>query len=276
MTGSSHVRAGIVPDLFAGPAANLAEDGLNYLTAEAVLNRHWDRIRRADVLLLELDPVPVVNDTVARREGDLSDLTGWGLEWREMRLSWWEIWEQRIGGLLAARPRRPMDALIAVRQASAPAQGGVTGKNDPGRAGFEARTERVRADQFAAQSAATGTEFDRGMIRENLDAAGRIVGRGRRDGLRVVLIRPPYHPAYRVHPKAAARDRFRRAAEDRLREIDPDIEVWDDSALLDDDADFADLTHLSREGAQKWTAVLAGRLGADDVGLEATDGTVRR
>ena len=273
--GSSHVRSGVMPTLLADRAANVADSGLNYSTAEVLLRHHWRQVRRARVLLLELDPVPVVKDTIACRAGDFSDLAGWDLDWREMRLSWWEGWEQRIGRVLAARPRRPMEAFTAATQQSATGQRGVTGENRRGGAGFEPRTERLREDNFAAQLAATGSEIDRGVIRQNVEAAGRIVDRARADGLRVVLIRPPHHPAYRIHPRAAARDRFRRAAEDRLREIDPDIEVWDDSALLDDDSDFADLTHVSEAGARQWTAVLAGRLGADDVGLDATDGMIR-
>ena len=98
--------------------------------------------------------------------------------------------------------------------------------------------------------------------RHNVPALARLATQLRRRGIAVVLVAPPCHPIYE-EARPAAWDAMVDQAVVEVRKASgfPDIPFWDfrsDPRLRG--RDFRDVDHLSREGARRWSRMLADRI----------------
>lgn len=77
--GSSHFLAGMWPTRYSMPLMNLTTGGLNFVCIEALLNHHLPHLPGLKVVVIEVDDVPLITNTITARSGDLRDFLDLGL-----------------------------------------------------------------------------------------------------------------------------------------------------------------------------------------------------
>lgn len=244
VVGSSHIHKGIDPSCFPFTLVNLAEDALDYRMAAVLCEKYWDRVSCAKVVVLELDHVPVTQDTIARRDGDFGDFYEWALSGSDLPVSPYEKIKTCIAERMAiTRHGRLWPTIIK----PAPEIDANMG------AGFHAGTGYIQHPQKAEFFLGElGKEFDERVVRSNLDALVRLVRKVRAAGVDVVGLHPPYHPDYWSHPSSALRERYAERAKGCLAAaglLNSDS-IIDLRHFLEEDQYFADWTHLSKKGAK--------------------------
>jgi hypothetical protein len=254
--GSSHIYTAVDPAQFTCPVVNLSDSGLNYQCAE-MLCRHFDRsVKGARVVVIELDAVPVYQDTLALRGGDFRDFWEWGLTGWDLPASPWirfsaEVSRQTgVGRWSPLVPQQIMEVAPADK---------VLGP------GFKGRTDRLNPALKEEFFASLGTSFPQDVVETNIQSLITLVSRFQQTGVRVLLLRMPFHQDYWRHPSSSLRENYAEIALQRLRERSGSAmpEILDlRSALQLSDQSFSDWTHLSDAGARQLSrqldALLAG------------------
>ena len=238
--GSSHIYAGIDPSAFPMRVVNLAESGLNYQVAEVLIDRYWEHVSKAQAVVIEFDAVPLYKDTIAFREGDLSDLWDWDLSPSVLSLS---VWQRSIAYIDCEAGMRRFPP---IHHPARPAKK-IIGP------GFEPSPSTLNGSSTGAKTAffqSLGTKFSPEIVQRNIQALGKIRERLKEANVVLILFRPPFHQDY--WSNVAGRDRA--AFTDRelsdLMQNSPDEKVIDFRTLSNlPDAFFSDFTHLSNAGA---------------------------
>ena len=103
LVGSSHVRSGIDPSLFARPTGVLSFAGMNIELGAAVLRAHRDLWPKLETVIMEIDEFTLLLDAVKLREDDLTHLCD------RLDLSVWEL-PGRADGF--SRVRRSVTSIV--------------------------------------------------------------------------------------------------------------------------------------------------------------------
>lgn len=254
--GTSHIVAGVDPDRFNAKVVNLAENGLNYQTAELLILKYWDQVKSANSVVIELDSVPLCTNTIAVRQGDFRDFWDWGLSSCDLPLGWWE---QKASGLTECfapfRFTSLWDFWMFNEQKL-----GVSDKIGPGFHGIDATLDlETRGHFFAALNAS----YDEEVILLNLYALNRILDMFERAGVSVSFVRPPMHPEYWQEASTLVRENIvDRAMEQISVKLNGRDHALLNYALWDklQTQDFRDFTHLSLRGSAKWSDDLSVKL----------------
>ncbi len=197
--GSSHIYTAVNPGQFPVSAINLADSGLNYEIAELLIDRYWERVADARLVVLELDSVPMYSDTIALRNGDYRDFWDWGLPSSYLPISGWERFAAdleerwaptRFGSLwhsfIAQSQKTDVDEMIGP--------------------GFHGRNKQLDSTSQEAFFAALGSEYDERIIGRNLQALDRILTKLGDERIHVYFVRPPMHVAYWQHESTSVRE----------------------------------------------------------------------
>jgi hypothetical protein len=266
--GSSHIYTAVDPSQFNRPVANLSDSGLNYQCAEVLCKHFQLRIRGATSVIIELDAVPVYQDTILLRKGDFRDFWEWGLTGWQLPVNGWTKLSAEINrrlGITRCPPLTPREFLVA----NVPEK--VIGP------GFKGRLDQLRPELKDAFFSELGTEFPQEVVLRNLMALHRIVDNLNKQGVKIFMLRMPFHQDYWRHPTSEKREQYATMALEHLRNhcsspVPEIIDLRNMRALKD--AHFSDWTHLSASGAvllsQELDRILKSRLsdGTTSMALE--------
>ena len=252
--GSSHIYTGVNPNQFDSQVVNLADSALNYEMLEVLCRTHWEHIRQAKLLVLELDAVLVYEDTLKRRNGDFRNFFDWEVTASELPLSPWETVKAVVGqnftplrfGTLWPEIIRPIPRF------------------DPRIGpGFAARPGVLRPDEKDFFFAELPTTFDQKMVRGNLHCLKRLLQDLNAAGISWCMLRPPFHNDYWQHATTPARN----ALCEQAMKVCIDVAPIKRNCIIDcsthfshRDDRFDDWTHLSAIGANKLSEHLSEHL----------------
>lgn len=260
--GSSHVHIMTNPESFERPLMNLSADACNYKCMDAVLRGNIERVPNLRAVVVELDIVPLVYDTIHVYKGDnerlldlqpsLADLDE---DWsRKARLYWQRFFEYSpLSGPFISRnkvsPNVVRDRLRYGRhhgeEQIAPGHLILT----------TVMTEDRDGDDRLEVHEREGT-LD--QVDESIAALLRIIEYARVRDLQVVLLRYPHHRTYWEQRPASWDAEYDRAlATVRQRFSGSEVEVWDLEKVEGfSDDDYFDGDHLNARGTEKLGEIL--------------------
>ena len=105
-TGSSHLRAGIRPEVFTFEATSIAGPGWDYSTIEAAVRNNLERMPNLELVIIELDVTPLRLNTSVVASGQCQMLRVWGIGRQEVPCE-----NRKLG---EPRPRYSMDSFLRV------------------------------------------------------------------------------------------------------------------------------------------------------------------
>lgn len=251
--GNSHFYSGIRPDAFPFKAMTISGSGFNYQILEAVLLKHLDRMTGLRVAVVAFDTNPLLN-TAAGGLGQSAQLTDWGLSPSEVPRGPGASSPGVISGLrsfIHSTDRLSPDlVLTALGLRASRAVAGHLPSDE--RYAVPPKGISVRLDHHARV-------FKEAEFEANCASLGRIVRALDAKGIRVVLLRTPFHRSYAAY-RPARWEEFCGKAWARIRD-DPGlggrvayIDMIQDPRFLD--GDFRDDDHLNSAGAAKLCASL--------------------
>ena len=249
--GSSHIYTGVDPSCFPYSVVNLSDSALNYQMAEILCRKYWRRLCKAKLVVLELDAVPVYEDTLSRRDGDYRGFLEWNVQATELPLP---IWEKLKAGVLEQFTSTRINRIwpYLVESTTKP-------KRPPG-PGFNVPRGKIDLQNNEASMLALGTTYTGPIVEKNLQCLRRLLIDLHQAGVKVKMLRPPFHIAYWQHPKGAGRDQ----AAERARKIFLEMPSNSQTDIIDlryllqsEDECFRDLVHVSACGSKKLSKRLA-------------------
>lgn len=248
--GTSHAGSGVDPNAFKRPVGVMSFRGLDHQLADAVLATNEQRWPRMSIAVIEVDEFTLLTDmTQTGREAPLELLARLDLSIGELPASAdrGALWRARMwgsgNGSSALYPRMRWTAKRLFYDP------------EPAR---EAHPVTAEAGRLRVEYVHRISE---GRVEDNIRALVTSVRRLRSRGVRVVLMSYPEHQYYRA-ARPRAWDEAVAQAVTAVRTADGPVDYWDfrsDPSFAD--ADFANIDHLSAEGASRLSAILASRLG---------------
>ncbi len=256
--GNSHFYSGIRADLLPFDAMTVAGSGFNYQIMRPVLERQLDRLPNLRVAVIAFDANPLLNEGAMSGTLDSPEMRDWGLSSAEM--------PRRPGtpepGSLPALDgtlRRylvphnriaPEGVLISLGLRDDPTVPGHIPSEQrfqpwPGRVGKVAHHRLIFRDR---------------QFEPNCESLLAMIRQLDRRGVRVILLRPPFHPSY-VAERPERWEEFCDEALERVRNaegLSQTVEVWDfmkNPTFAD--ADFRDDDHLNSTGAARLSALVS-------------------
>ncbi len=243
--GSSHIYTGVDPSCFPYSVVNLSDSSLNYQMAEILCRKYWSQLCKAKLVVLELDSVPVYENTLERRNGDYRGFLEWNIHASELPLPWWEKFKAEVlEQFTSTRVKRMWPYLV--KPPTRP-------KHPPG-PGFNVPRGKINLQNNEASLLALGTTYTGPIVEKNLQCLRRLLMDLHQAGVKVKMLRPPFHIAYWQDPKGPERDR----AAERARKIFLEMPGNSQADIIDlryllqsEDKCFRDLVHVSAYGSKK-------------------------
>ncbi len=251
--GSSHIYTGINPDCFSCGVVNLADSGMNYQLAESLCDKYWSSVGKAKAVVIELDAVPVYQDTVKLHDGDYRNFWHWKLTGMDLPADDWTRCKAQVAYLCNAARYDPIRPWMMASHSDRSGEDAASGP------GFHARSDHLNRADNEAFFAALGTDFDERIVNANIAALQRLVQRLRSNRIAVFFLRPPFHQDYWDHPSSHRRAAYCQQAYAALAATDQasDQQIIDLRRMPElSDNDYSDLTHLSISGANQVSAQL--------------------
>ena len=275
--GSSHIRDSVVPEVFPLRTVNAGTSGVPSAVGVCAALKHLPRMNKMRVVVCEISgrmsmkcpsEYAISNTQGMAKLGlaaeDLPDLIG--IDVASMP------YLARLQSVTASRtPLTPINvhrAAWEARRAVAPERSDGIDADGPVDTLAEAQRRigaalpRVLGDDAVAEKCAGGAA----ALKDNAEALAVLARRLREQGVTVVFVQAPLPELYR----RAEPDPFRRAY--RFMEaaakqaFGPDVVIWNDAAHADfGPQDFKDAVHLNRRGAEKYSRLLAERIGRLDL-----------
>ena len=249
IVGTSHVFTGVRPARMSVPAANLAVSGLDYRLAEPLVRAGLRRAAGTRLVLIELNGYSLHADLAERRDGDVAELTAFGVPPDEVGGAPGPA-GPAAGPAVFARPAwtpgRVFEVVLKRRVRVA----------GPGFLGWSTSVDNLKDGARARHHDAVAI----GRPARNLPALLATVDRLRSEGVDVVLFRTPHEVRYRARAPARFEPAVA-AAVAAVRGRHPGLPFWDDYAdPRFTAADFFDEDHLNVRGADRYTAILDRRI----------------
>ncbi len=219
--------------------------------AEVLCEKYWKQVSKAKLVILELDPVPVYKNTLKMRRGDFRGFFEWNLHARELPLSTWETLKATVSEYSSvSRMGKIWPSIIEPQLPCDPQLMGP---------GFKTHSYHVTSETIVDFSA-LGTKFDQAEIKRNIICLKRLLTKLQNAGVKVMMLRPPYHQVFWGDPKSNLRNQYAKIALNAFLNT-PCISESDvidmRYELQATDEYFADWTHLSAEGARYFSKRLA-------------------
>jgi hypothetical protein len=269
--GNSHFYCGIRPDRFPFPAMTVAGSGFNYQHLEGVLRRHLGRLSGLRLVVIAFDANPLLNETAPLA----SELADWGLP-VTMRNRAPRPWHKKSPAVLV----RDLDAwfrnLVAPPERLTPTMLLTSWGLLPDRVipGFAPTSVQFRPQPGVSERVVRHSRlFKESQFEPNCASLLRIIRLLDSQGVRVVLLRTPFHPSY----VAQRPRRWEELCEEALARVRAErslahvVPVWDLMEHPDFvDADFRDEDHLNARGSVRLCALLNDRLAPLMAQIEST------
>ena len=264
--GTSHLDVMLDPKGFEAPMMNLPQDIGSYVCLEAVLAAHLDRVPNLELVLVEMDIVPLMYDTLDVYGGhyakflDLDpDLDVLAQPWsRKLRLRWERAlsYSRWTGPLVARRKLAPARIRDDLREA----RDGPRWPLDAGHRGIDTRL--TPENDGAAIVAIHAEQGSLDYVERNLQALRRILQRLIDRRVAVVLVRLPHHHTYWENRPASWDNAYASALDQIMLEFGPrGVLYWDfEKRPTYPDEEFRDGDHLNVHGAKRFTKMLNQRV----------------
>jgi hypothetical protein len=264
--GTSHLDVMVDPKRIDVPMMNLPQDIGSYVCLEAVLAGNLGRLPNLELVLVEMDIVPLLYDTLPVYKSDYTKFLDLEPDLQQLREPWhrklrlyWEralVYSRWTGPLVAREKLAPSHILAARKEA----RDGPAWPLEAGHRGID--TQMTSSNDGAAIVAIHTREGSLEHVDRNLEALLRILRRLRERGVAVVLVRFPHHHTYwEVRP--ATWDAAHARALEAVSKV-PDLQgipYWDfERSPSYPDAEFRDGDHLNVRGAKRFAEMLNRRI----------------
>ena len=249
--GSSHIHTGIDPEEFPYSVVNLSDNVLDYRMAEILCHKYWNRVSKARLVVLELDAVPVQWDTVSHLKGNFTRPFQWKLGAEELELPPLESVKVWIFERFAVgRNARLWPTLIKP----------LTLDNAKTGPGFHALHGQVNSSEKAAYLDRLKVECKVEVAENNLTCLQSLLLDLHKAGVKVKLLRPPFHDEYWRHPGTIFRNQYAEMALDtflRTPSTRPSDVIDIRYKFKSIDKYYWNWTHLNKLGAKALSEHLA-------------------
>ena len=265
--GSSHIDCGVRPHELSMPAMGLNLHEGSYELFELLLKQHRETLSGLEVLVLELDPACFAADRLSTGR-DFTQLYELGLRRRDLPRSWWWRTQQAV---LESRWARPV--FFGRRWSPYREHYDVLARKEKRGAGPMRKRWAGHMELFNVMTPDNmpvllkKVDFERVMVPEllerNEEALNRMIAWCEKESVALVFVTVPHWPAYPRYREGewvpwyetVKKRVFDRAPEGTLH--------WDDFGSHGmPEGDFADVQHLNKTGAEKYTQRLDARLKA--------------
>lgn len=263
--GSSHVFLGVDPREMPFGSTNIAAPGWDYAAIEAAVRNNFDRMAAVEVVVVELDPVPLRIDSTSVLRGNCQGLRVWGIGPAELPCDDEKGRSGSLGtiaGSLAPDFRlTPHEVWTTVK----PSFTGPPGSREP-IPGHRAMGTRRRSSEEIERDGAkrvrwVGGMFSRASRERNRAALGRLVGHFLAQDIPVVMVTLPHQPSFSANVPQPWRREMRRILWRLRQRSQQPIPWWDferDPAFTT--GDFMDSVHLNSTGSSKLSLWLGRRV----------------